>query len=129
MGRQQIFGEFLRACRLRAGYGLRSFAEAIDMRPSNLSNIEHGRANPPQDRNALTRIADALGLRGAERHQLFDLAVKHKPGALPADVADYAGSNPGIPVLLRTIADRRLTRKDLGALVEHVKEQGRKASR
>ena len=129
MGSQQTFGEFLRACRLRAGYGLRSFAEAIDMRPSNLSNIEHGRANPPQDRDALTRLADTLGLRGAERHRLFDLAVKHKPGALPADVADYAGRNPGIPVLLRTIAGRRLTRKDLDALVEHVKEQGRKTPR
>ncbi len=129
MGRQQAFGEFLRACRIRAGYGLRSFADAIDMRPSNLSNIEHGRANPPQNREALTRIADTLGLRGAERHQLFDLAVKHKPGALPADVAEYSGRTPGIPVLLRTIANRRLTRKDLDALVEHVKEQGRKAAR
>jgi transcriptional regulator with XRE-family HTH domain len=129
MERGQSFGEFLRACRLRAGYGLRSFAEAIDMQPSNLSNIEHGRANPPQDREVLTRVADTLGLRGSERHQFFDLAVKHKPGALPADVADYVGKNPGIPVLLRTIAGRRLTRKDLDALVDHVKEQGRKAAR
>ena len=99
------------------------------MRPSNLSSIEHGRANPPQDRGALTKLAETLGLRGAERHRLFDLAVKHKPGALAPDVADYAGKNPGIPVLLRTIAGRRLTRKDLDALVEHVKEQGRKATR
>jgi len=129
MGRQQAFGEFLRACRLRAGYGLRSFADAMDMRPSNLSNIEHGRANPPQDREALARMAETLGLRGAERHQLFDLAVKHKPGILPADVAEYVGRTPGIPVLLRTLANRRLTRKDLDALVEHVKEQGRKAAR
>ena len=99
------------------------------MRPSNLSSIEHGRTNPPQDRDALTRLADTVGPRGAERHRLFDLAVKHKPGALPADVADYAGKNPGIPVLLRTIANRRLTRKDLDALVEHVKAQDRKAAR
>lgn len=129
MGSAQTFGEYLRACRLRAGYGLRSFAEAIDMQPSNLSNIEHGRINPPQDRDALSKIADTLGLRGAERRRLFDLSVAHKPGALPADVAQYVEQSPGIPVLLRTIADRRLTRKDLDALVEHVKRQGRKAAR
>ncbi len=127
MGTQQAFGEFLHTCRLRAGYGLRSFAEAIDIKPSNLSNIEHGRANPPQDRAVLTRIADALGLRRPDRHTLFDLAVKHKPGALPADLAEYAGRRPGIPVLLRTIAEGKLTRKDLDVLIEHVKQHGGRA--
>jgi transcriptional regulator with XRE-family HTH domain len=129
MGSQRPFGEYLRACRLAAGYGLRTFAEAIDMQPSNLSNIEHGRAAPPQDRTALGRIADTLGLRGAARHRLFDLAVAHKPGALPADVAAFAAKTPGVPVLLRTIADRRLTRKDLDDLVEHVRRHTGRAAR
>lgn len=129
MSTRETFGNYLRACRLQAGYGLRSFAEAIDMQPSNLSNIEHGRVNPPQDRDTLTKIADTLGLRGMARNRIFDLAVAHKPGALPPDVAEFAGRTPGIPVLLRTIADRKLTRKDLDALVEHVKRHARQATR
>ncbi len=114
MGKPSTFGEYLRACRLEAGYGLRAFAEAIEMQPPNLSNIEHGRANPPQDKTTLTKIADSLGLRGGARHLLFDLAVAHKPGTLPADVADFAGKTPGVPVLLRTLADRRLSPKAQG---------------
>ncbi len=129
MSKRETFGNYLRTCRLGAGYGLRSFAEVIDMQPSNLSNIEHGRVNPPQDRDTLAKIADTLGLRGTARNRLFDLAVSHKRGALPPDVAEFAGHTSGIPVLLRTIADRKLTRKDLDALVEHVKRHARKAIR
>lgn len=112
MRKKLTFGEYLRACRLKAGFGLRTFAEAAGMKPSNLCAIEYGRLAPPQSADVLTQIADALGLppgsRGRQR--LFDLAVAHKPGALPPDVAAFAGRTPGVPVLLRTIANKRLTR-------------------
>ena len=114
MRKCDAFGMFLKKCRLSAGYGLRAFAVAIEMAPSNLSNIEHGRANPPQDPMALSRIADILNLaKGSrERAKLFDLAVAHKPGTLPADVAEFAGKTPGIPVLLRTVENRRLAKAE-----------------
>ena len=64
-----------------------------------------------------------------DRRQLFDLAAKHKPGALPPDVAAFAGRTPGIPVLLRTIENKRLTRQDLERLTEYVNSQLGKASR
>ena len=125
METEETFGNFLKKCRLRAGYGLRSFALMIDMKPSNLSNIEHGRLNPPQDPEALTQITETLGLveDSIEWLRLFDLAVKHKSAALPPDVASYAGKTPGIPVLLRTIKGKKLTQKDLRELTSHINEQ------
>ncbi|MFQ5881772.1 MAG: helix-turn-helix domain-containing protein [Candidatus Methylomirabilales bacterium] len=131
MGKGLKFGEYLRHSRLKAGYGLRSFAEAIEMQPSNLSNIEHGRIPPPQHPVILDRIADALGLTegSEERRRLFDLAVAHKKGALPPDVTEFVRRTPGIPVLLRTIEDKRLSRKDLEKLATYIEGHYRKARR
>ncbi|MBI4840484.1 MAG: helix-turn-helix domain-containing protein [candidate division NC10 bacterium] len=125
------FGEYLRACRLKAGFGLRTFAEAAELKPSNLCAIEYGRQPPPQREAVLARIADALGLPQAsrERRRLFDLAAKHIPGTLPPDVATFAGRTPGIPVLLRTIENKRLTHQDLERLTEYVNRQLGKRAR
>ncbi len=121
MGRKQTFGEFLRAQRLKAGFGLRTFAEAAELQPSNLSNIEHGRIPPPQNRKTLARLADLLNFpAGApERERLFDLAAEGK-GRPPADVAAFAAQTPGIPVLLRTIENKRLTREELARVAAYV---------
>lgn len=131
MGRRMTFGEYLRACRLKAGFGLRTFAEAAELKPSNLCAIEYGRQPPPQREAVLARIADALGLPQAsrERRRLFDLAAKHRPGTLPPDVATFAGRTPGIPVLLRTIENKRLTHQDLERLTEYVNRQLGKRAR
>ncbi|MCP4364305.1 MAG: helix-turn-helix transcriptional regulator [Planctomycetes bacterium] len=116
------FGEYLRQLRLKANYGLRSFATAIEMQPSNLCNIEYGRTAPPQGEETLKLIATTLGLEPGSKEwkKLFDLAVKHKDGALPADVVKYGGTTPGIPVLLRTIENKKLSKKELEELTDYV---------
>ena len=121
MAKRETFGEFLRAQRLRAGLGLRAFAEAAGLQPSNLSNIEHGRIPAPQDRATLEEFASLLGLQpgSAEREKLFDLAVAGKD-RLPADVAAFAARTPGIPVLLRTIEKRGLTPEELARLTQAI---------
>lgn len=121
----EAFGEFLRAQRLRAGFGLRTFAEAAGLQPSNLSNIEHGRIPPPQDKATLEGLAELLGLTGDECGRLFDLAVAGRE-RLPADVAAFAARTPGIPVLLRTIENRGLSREELEKLAKYVNRLGRK---
>ncbi|MBI3109314.1 MAG: helix-turn-helix domain-containing protein [Candidatus Rokubacteria bacterium] len=121
MAQEETFGEFLRAQRLKAGFGLRAFAEAAGMQPSNLSNLEHGRLAPPQEKSTLDALAELLGLApgSEERARLFDLAVASRE-RLPADVASFAARTPGIPVLLRTIENKGLGKKDLERLTEYV---------
>lgn len=118
----KTFGAYLKQQRLKAGYGLRSFAVAIGMQPSNLCNIEYGRVLPPQDSETLGEIAEVLGLeRGSKEWKtLFDLAIRHKKGALPADVVAFTRKTPGIPILLRTIQNKRLTKKELLDLADYI---------
>ena len=57
------FGDLLKSFRLRAGIGLRRFAELIDIQPSNLSNVEHGRRRAPGDPARLREFAKACHAR------------------------------------------------------------------
>lgn len=125
----ETFGSFLRSCRLRAGFGLRAFAEAAGMQPSNLSNIEHDRAAPPQGGETIDELANLLGLAPgtSERAKLFDLAVAGRDRA-PADIAAFAAKTPGIPVLLRTIENRGLSEAELEKLTEYVNRRYRRTS-
>lgn len=122
------FGGYLRELRLRSGIGLRKFAETVGMQASNLSSIEHGRVSPPQSAEALERIAEGLGLeRGSEEWvRLQELAVAHKPEALAPDLEHFAARTPGVPVLLRTIEDSRLTEEDLRELARHIRQNYRR---
>jgi transcriptional regulator with XRE-family HTH domain len=113
------FGETLKRLRLKAGLGLRRFAEIIEMSASNLSAIEHGRRNPPGDLSKLREIAVALGLEdgSAEWTDLFDAASRQD--SLPADVRHMAGRKM-IPVLLRTIDNRQLDDASISALIAEI---------
>ena len=114
------FGQILKEFRLESGYGLRRFAELIEMPPSNYSDIEHGRRNLPE--NFIKPVADALGLqKGTEQWNIFfDLAAKD--GDLPHDIKQIASSE-FIPVLLRTIDNRQLSDKEIKNLIEDIRER------
>jgi len=117
------FGSFLKEYRLKAGFGLRQFAKEVGLQPSNLSNIEHGRLKPPQDREILMTIATVLGFEDgtAEWNSLYDLAAKENSKVLPADVADFLGGVSGVPVLFREIKDRKITSEDMDDLVNYIR--------
>lgn len=117
------FGRFLRESRLKAEIGLRKFAIMIDMKPSNLCNLEYGRISPPGNAEILSKIADAIGFKEGsdEETTLYDLAAKGRKGSLPTDVEQYAATHDGIPVLLRTLRDKKLNAQDLKDLTEFVK--------
>jgi transcriptional regulator with XRE-family HTH domain len=124
------WGEFVRAKRLEAGYGLRQFAGLVGLQPSNYNHMEKGRMSPPQDKDRLDQIAEVLGVEPGsdDYHALMDLAVAGKD-RLPADVAQYAKDNEMVPVLLRTIENRKPTKKEFAELVRRLNEDLSKPQR
>jgi len=118
------FGSFLREMRLQKGFGLRAFAEAIGWLPSNLSHTETGRINPPKDSKILRHIAKVLGLKegSAEWGNFFDLAAKDVPTRVPADIADFVREEELAPIMLRTVANKKLTRAQIEKLIEKIKK-------
>ena len=122
MAAKETFGAYLRELRLKAGYGLRRFAEKAGFQPSNLSSLERGKLRPPRDAERLDEMADALGLpeETPERQKLYDLAARAQQAPLPADVEAYAKRRKAVPVLLRTARSKNLTDGDLRKLIEHI---------
>lgn len=120
------FGEVLRNQRLRAGYSLRAFAKKIEMKPSNLSFIENGKANPPRTGKTLFKIAAALHLKkdSAEWVEYFNLSSKKTE--IPVDIATNDNIRQCLPIMLRTIASARLTKRELEELIVTIKKSGRK---
>ena len=114
-------GVFLKKLRLRAGYGLRRFAEMIEMPASNLCDIEHGRRSLPKDYLEQTAEALALEQGSADWKRFFELA--RRSDELPADVQRITRRRL-IPALLRTIDNAQLSDKDINSLIEDI--QGRK---
>ncbi len=120
----ETFGRLLKKLRLEeAKKGLRAFAELIDWQPSNLSNVERGRAAPPADPRKIHEICDALGLSPEDprRTELFDLSARER-GGVPADVVEAIKEQPGIPVLVRAVASKRLEDDQLRGLAEYIKK-------
>ncbi len=121
---RKTFGRLLKKLRIEeADIGLRAFADLIDMKPSNLSNLERDRIPPPANRQAIDRICNTLGLSSYDpkRDELFDLAAKAE-NRIPADVAESVKTQPGIPVLVRTVANKQLSEKKLRELTEYIKK-------
>jgi transcriptional regulator with XRE-family HTH domain len=112
------FGSLLKKLRLDAGFGLRTFAEMIEMPASNLSAIEHERRSMPEDKIVLA--AQVIGLeKGSDAwNQFFDLAKA--AGDIPADVKPIA-SRGFVPALLRTIDNVQLTDDDIQNLIHEIR--------
>jgi len=116
------FGPLLKALRVRAGFGLRKFAQMIDMPAPNLCDIEHGRRKPPSDPAKLRDIAETLGLTegSSDWEQFFDAASSQE--GLPADIRHLAGRKL-VPALLRTIDNRQLSDEEIAQLIAEIKDR------
>ena len=56
------FGEFIKAKRMELGKTLREFCRENDFNAGNLSRIERGLINPPQNKSKRLQYAAALGI-------------------------------------------------------------------
>lgn len=120
----ETFGKVLRKLRLEAGFGLRAFAATVGMKPSNLCRLESGRLAPPTEADRIARIAAALGLEpgSPEFVKLNDLAAEARPGTAAPDVVDYAASQRGVPLLLRTAKGKQLNEEEFRRLAAYIEE-------
>jgi transcriptional regulator with XRE-family HTH domain len=117
------FGDFIRSKRVANGITARQASQMAGMLPSNFSKLEHGALAPPREPGKLNAIAQAIGIKEADEAAFFDLAAKAN-NSTPADIADIITRNDALPLLLRTIGNKRLSKDQIDRLVEIVR--GRK---
>jgi transcriptional regulator with XRE-family HTH domain len=116
------FGNFVKSIRLANGITARDASQGAGMLPSNFSKLEHGALKPPQDGAKQKHLAGAIGIKlGTEQEtQFFDLAAKTNK-AVPIDLADIISKEDAVPLLLRTIGNKRLSKSDIERLIEIVR--------
>lgn len=93
------------------------------MQPSNLSSLEHGLLKPTQDSAKLKCLATALRLElGTADFGVFaDLAAKAN-NSVPVDIAELISEDEAVPLLLRSLGNKKLTRVDIARIVALVRE-------
>lgn len=115
------FGEILQERRSKLRLSLRDCAIRANMDPGNLSRIERGRAAPPQDPEVLTRLIEAVELRGTDAGQeLFDVAAMQN-GRIPHDILSNEEVMSALPVLLRTVNNKQIDGAQIEKLVALIK--------
>lgn len=119
MGELLKFETFLREKRLKRKIGLRQFAKAIGMQPSNYCSIESGSLPAPADEK-LKLIASKLELTSEEQQTFFDLAAQSSDD-IPADIKDLIRQNALIPAMLRTLENEEMGAEQLKGIIEDIK--------
>ena len=116
------FGEFFKAKRQALGLTLREFCLKHKFDPGNLSRMERGLLAPPQDREVLEKYAKALELKTGsdDWYTFFDLAAAAK-GRLPDELLEDQQVVAKLPLVFRTLRNKRLTEKRLSALVKEIR--------
>lgn len=117
-----LFGDFVRNMRLKSSITARQASETAGILPSNFSKLEHGAFAPPREPEKLRRLAAAIGAApdSHEEVDFFNLAAKATK-SVPVDLADIISKDDAVPLLLRTIGNKRLTKADIERLIEIVR--------
>ena len=118
----RAFGELFYELRMGSRQTLREFCLKHGFDPGNTSKLERGRLSPPKSEEKLADYARALGLQeGSPQWQEFiDLGLACA-GQIPKDVLSDEELVPKLPVLLRTVSGKKLTRKQLDELIEVIR--------
>ena len=117
------FGSYFKELRIKAGKTLRAFCVEARLDPGNISRLERGLLPPPQSGEKLTEYARALGLKKGsdEWLEFFDRAAADR-GQLPKDILADDDLVEKLPLVFRTLRGKKLTKKQLDALAESIRE-------
>ena len=116
------FGGFVKSIRLANGISARDASQGAGMLPSNFSKLEHGALSPTKDASKQRGLAGAIGIKigTADETRFFDLAAKAAK-SIPIDLAEIISKEDAVPLLLRTIGNKRLSKSDIERLIEIVR--------
>ena len=115
------FGQEFRRRRLEADMSLRKFCQANDLDSAYVSRIERGRVKPPTG-ETLDRYLRAIGLEPGtadwqELHRLASACAAEVPAELMSDEEIVKK----LPVVFRTLANRKPTQEDIDRLIETIR--------
>lgn len=114
------FGEFIRLKRMELEISLRKLAGLTGIDVAYLSRVEGG-GNPPQKTEILEKLVDALQLEDKDAQKLKDLAaIQNKD--IPEDIEINPENYESIPVLLRTISNKKLTPEQIMELARRINQ-------
>lgn len=113
----QPFGDYLRGIRVQRGISMRTLAKELNMDVGNLSKIENGKMKPPMKEQFVDDISDILKLSKEEKERLIDIS-SHESGEYPRDIKEMLKEHNYIPVLLRTISNKKLSDEEIRKLTE-----------
>lgn len=116
------FGELVRNTRLKNGVSAREASSNCGMLPSNFSKLEHGALAPPKELFRQRKLASAIGIMpdSEDETTFFDSAAR-ATGSVPVDIAEIISKDDAVPLLLRTIGNKRLSRGEITRIVEIVR--------
>ena len=118
------FGEFFKELRIKKGMTLRRFCQENDFDPGNISKIERNILPAPKTEKKLKSYAKALSIQNGDDEYLdfFDLAVaSHK--SLPIRNITNQDVLKKVPILFRTLDNKKLTEKKLDHIMEVIKDE------
>jgi len=121
-GAFMIFGEYLKLLRSEKEISLRTLAKMLEMDAGNLSKLERGIIKPPQNEDIINKISNVLNLNKDQKKRLIDLASSSN-GDYPMDIKESLSENTAIPILLRTISNKRLTDAEIMELTKKINEE------
>lgn len=113
------FGDYLRELRILREVSMRMLAKELNMDVGNLSRIENGKMKPPMKDQFIEDISDVLKLRKDEMEKLIDIA-SHESGEYPRDIKETLKEHSYIPVLLRTISNKKLSDEEIRKLIKRL---------
>ncbi len=117
------FGEFFRTKRMALGKTLRNFAMENELDPGNLSKLERGISQPPQNREKLEKYAALLDINPDtdDWYTFFDLAAT-EAGRIPEDIMSDQRVLERLPLFFRSIRGNEITEEQFKKLIELIRK-------
>ncbi len=118
-----MFGELVKAARVKKRIGLREFCKLASLDPSNWSKVERGLLAPPKDEGKLHLIAEVLGIEKGSPffEELMDKAAI-AAGIIPKDLLSDQETLDALPLFFRTIRSEKPTPEEIDKIVKIIRE-------